>query len=153
MAVGDIAELTAFLQAFPQRIAEEALQLRAWVWELYPSANELIYDNYNALAIGWGLSDKLGDVFCGIAVYSHINFGFNRGNELRDERHLLKGDGKQYRYILHNNNFPYDYVKQLLQQAHDIALAGYIVKHGKEPSESGCTIVKSVSEKKRRPQL
>lgn len=40
-------DLLKFLEPFPDEIQETALWLRDFVWELYPKANELIYDNYN----------------------------------------------------------------------------------------------------------
>ena len=144
-------DLLKFLAVFPDNIKERALWLRDFVWDLYPGCNELIYDNYNALAFGWGLSDRLGDVFCGIAVYGKgINFGFNRGNELSDPEKKLLGNGNVYRYIKVNDQkcFPKKYIKQLLKEAHANALARF--KGGKEMHQ-GKTIVKSISAKKRRP--
>jgi hypothetical protein len=46
-------ELLKFLKPFPPSTLEITLRLREFVWDLYPESNELIYDNYNALAIGW----------------------------------------------------------------------------------------------------
>jgi len=34
--------------------------LREFVWDLYPDSNELIYDNYNAVAFGWTPTEKMG---------------------------------------------------------------------------------------------
>ena len=46
-------ELLDFLKPFPPSTLEIPLWLRDFIWDLYPATNELIYDNYNALAIGW----------------------------------------------------------------------------------------------------
>ena len=62
MAMNDDSDLTNFLAAFPVGSQEIALELRNWVWDLYPNCNELIYDNYNFLAFGWGPTDRMGDV-------------------------------------------------------------------------------------------
>lgn len=142
-------DLLRFLQPFPPELQERALWLRDFVWDLYPDSNELIYDGYNALAFGWGLSDRLGDVFCSIALYKSINFGFNRGHELSDPKKLLLGNGNVYRYIKvpDKKDFPVAYMKKLLREAHANALARY--KPGKV-LHKGETIVKSVSIKKRR---
>ena len=59
----DITDLKKFLTAYPAEVQELALWLRAFVWDLYPNANELIYDNYNALAFGWSPTDRLGHTF------------------------------------------------------------------------------------------
>ena len=53
-------DLLKFLKPFPGPIQETALWLREFVWDLYPQANELIYDNYNAVAFGWSPTDKVG---------------------------------------------------------------------------------------------
>ena len=64
MAKEDLTDLIKFLKPFAQEIQETALWLRDFVWTLYPHANELIYDNYNALAFGWSPTDKVGHTFC-----------------------------------------------------------------------------------------
>lgn len=151
MGKRDNEDLLKFLSVFPADIQERALWLRDFVWDLYPGCNELIYDSYNALALGWGLSDRLGDVFCSIAVYGGgVNFGFNRGSELCDNEHKLLGEGSIYRYIRvpDKKNFPKKYIKLLLAEAHANAEARY--KPGKK-TFTGETMVKSVSPNKRRP--
>lgn len=79
MAQEDINDLLRFLMPFPDGVKDLALWLREFVWDLYPGSNELIYDNYNALAIGWSTTDRLGDTFCSIAAYGkYVHFGFYR---------------------------------------------------------------------------
>ena len=143
-------DLLKYLTPFPEPVQETALWLREFVWDLYPDSNELIYDAYSALAFGWGLSDKLGDVFCNIAVYKTINFGFNRGHELNDPEHKLLGNGKVYRYIkvIDKKDFPVKYAKFLLEQAQVNALSRF---KQKEQTIKGQTIVKAIYDKKRRP--
>ena len=67
MSKRHITDLKAFLQPYPFSVQELALWLRDFVWDLYPESNELIYDNYSAVAFGWSLTDKLGHTFCSIA--------------------------------------------------------------------------------------
>lgn len=84
----------------------------------YPETNELIYDNYNTVAFGWSPTDKAGDAFCSIAVYSdHLNFGFNRGSEIPNVTKILLGDWSLYRYIRVRNkeDFPEEYMKHMLK--------------------------------------
>lgn len=145
-------DLMTFLEPFPESVRETALWLREFVWDLYPDSNELIYDNYNALAIGFSPSDRTGDAFCHIAVYSkHVNFGFNRGSEIADPEKKLLGIGSQVRHLKVNNKgkFPRAYVKRLLKEARQNSLAK--LKEGKQTLK-GATIVKSISPVKRRPQ-
>ena len=96
-------DLFKFLKPFPDEVKEIALWLREFVWDLYPNCNELIYDNYNALAFGWSPTDKVGHTFCSIAVGRsslNVHFGFYWGSQITDSKKILLGEGNQYRYIL-----------------------------------------------------
>jgi len=53
MSKNETKDLLKFLTAFDDGIKDTVLWLREFVWDQYPKANELIYDNYNALAFGW----------------------------------------------------------------------------------------------------
>jgi hypothetical protein len=148
-------DLLKFLKPFNKDITERALWLREFIWDLYPQANELIYDNYNALAVGWSPTDKVGHTFCSIAVgrtSNNLHFGFYWGSELSDPDKILLGEGNQYRYILvpDKNKFPKVFIKKLLKEAYANSLAK--VKDKKQIM-SGQTIVKSVSEKKREKKV
>jgi hypothetical protein len=145
-----VKDLLKFLKPFPKQVRENALWLREFAWDLYPDCNELIYDNYNAVAFGWSISDKLGDTFCSIAVgrTSHnVHFGFYWGSKIADPEKKLIGEGNQYRYILVPDikKFPKTYIKKLLKEAYAWSMAK--MKEGKPVK--GATIVKSVSAKKR----
>lgn len=151
MAQHDLDDLLKFLIPFPQQVRENALWLRDLMWDLYPDSNELIYDNYNALAFGFSSSDRAGDVFCSVAVYAkHINFGLYWGSKIPDPDKILIGDGSQYRYIKVTDlaTFPLDGMKKLLADAWDYSLAN--LKEGKQILK-GATITKAVAVKKRRP--
>src|SRR5277367_933216 len=146
-------DLLKFLKPFPEDVKERALWLREFVWDLYPDTNELIYDNYNAVAFGWSPTDKAGDVFCSIAVFSdHANLGFNRGVDIDDPGNMLLGDGSQYRYIKvkDKEDFPEWYMKQLLENAYQNSISR--MKPVKNPVR-GETIVKSISPVKKRPGM
>ena len=153
MSKEETKDLLKFLKAFPANVRETALWLREFVWDLYPDSNELIYDNYNALAYGWSPTDKVGHCFCNIAVgrsTHNIHFGFYWGAEIADPGKLLIGNGKQYRYLLVKNkaDFPKTYIKKLLKEAYANSLAkvkdkGQLCK--------GLTIMKSISGAKRTP--
>lgn len=145
-------DLLKFLKPFSDDIRERALWLREFVWDLYPNANELIYDNYNALAFGWSPTDRVGHTFCSVAVgrSSHnVHFGFYWGSELSDPRKVLIGEGNQYRYILvqSKHDFPKPYITKLIKEAYANSLAK--VKDQKQILH-GQTITKSISTKKRK---
>lgn len=151
MPVEQKKDLLKFLKAFPEECQKKALWLREFVWKLYPTANELIYDNYNALAFGWSPTDMVGHTFCSIAVgrTSHnVHFGFYWGSEIADPRKLLSGEGNQYRYLIVNdiNDFPKEYMEKLIKDAYDNSMSKV-----KDPKllRQGLTITKSVSPVKR----
>ena len=151
MSKDQTEDLIKFLALFDDSVKELVLWLREFVWDLYPKANELIYDNYNALAFGWSLTDKLGHTFCSIAVgrtTKNIHFGFYWGSEITDPDKILLGKGNQYRYILvpRKEDFPKTYIKKLIKEAYANSLAK--VKDKKQ-LQKGLTITKSASMKKR----
>jgi hypothetical protein len=152
MSKEQTTDLLKFLKPFGNEIQKRALWLREFVWDLYPDANELIYDNYNALAFGWSPTDRVGHTFCSVAIgrTSHnVHFGFYWGSELSDPKKMLLGEGNQYRYILvtDKDNFPKAYITKLVKEAHANSLAKVT---DKKQLRQGATIVKSISSKKRK---
>ncbi len=151
MSKEEVKDLLTFLKPFDKDIREIVLWLRKFVWDLYPKTNELIYDNYNALAFGWSPTDRVGHTFCSIAVgrtSKNIHFGFYWGSEIADPKKLLLGEGNQYRYFLVKSkaDFPQAYMKKLVKEAYLNSVGK--VKDPKQFME-GKTITKSVSDKKR----
>jgi hypothetical protein len=152
MSKKETKDLLRFLKPFEDDIQERVLWLRDFVWDLYPKTNELIYDNYNALAFGWSPTDRLGHTFCSVAVgrsSKNIHFGFYWGSQIADPEKILLGQGNQYRYILVKNkaDFPKTYIKKLLKEAYGNSLAK--VKDKKQLMQ-GRTITKSISPVKRK---
>ncbi len=144
-------DLLKFLKPFDDDLIGTVMWLREFAWDLCPTANELIYDNFNAVAFGWSLTEKVGHTICSIAIYrtnKNIHFGFYWGSELLDHDKILLGKGNQYRYILVTDikKFPKAYIEKLVNEAHINSLSK--VKDPKLLIE-GQTIVKSISFKKR----
>ncbi|MGZ8538022.1 MAG: hypothetical protein ACXWV9_07135 [Flavisolibacter sp.] len=153
MAREDLSDLLKFLSPFSFETQEIVLWLRDFVWHLYPKANELIYDNYNAVAFGWSPTGRLGHTFCSIAIgrsSNNIHFGFYWGNEIADPDKKLIGQGNQYRYLIvkTKKDFPKAYIKMLLKEAYTNSLSK--VKDKKQIIE-GKTITKSISSSKKKP--
>jgi hypothetical protein len=151
MSKDQTKDLLKFLKPFGYDIIDLVMWLRDFVWDLCPQTNELIYDNYNAVAFGWSPTDKLGHTICSIAVgrsSKNVHFGFYWGNEISDPDKILLGEGNQYRYILvtDKKKFPKAYIKKLVNDAYANSLLK--VKDQKQIVQ-GLTIVKSVSDKKR----
>ena len=144
-------DLLEFLKPFDDDITDLVMWLRDFAWDLCPKANELIYDNYNAVAFGWSPTDKVGHTICSIAVgrsSKNIHFGFYWGSEISDPDKILLGKGNQYRYILvtDKKKFPKTYIRKLVKEAYANSLSK--IKDQKQII-NGQTIVKSVSDNKR----
>jgi len=144
-------DLLKCLKPFGNEIIDLVMWLRDFGWDLCPQANELIYDNYNAVAFGWSPTDKVGHTICSIAVgrsSKNVHFGFYWGSELSDPDNILLGKGNQYRYILvtKKQDFPKAYIKKLVTEAYANSLSK--VKDQRQVIQ-GQTILKSISEKKR----
>jgi hypothetical protein len=151
MSKDQTKDLLKFLKPLGDDIIDLVMWLRDFAWDLCPQANELIYDNYNAVAFGWSPTDKVGHTICSIAVgrsSKNVHFGFYWGSELSDPDNILLGEGNQYRYILvtDKQKFPKAYIKKLVNEAYANCLSK--VKDQKQITH-GQTIVKSISEKKR----
>jgi hypothetical protein len=145
-------DLLKFLKPFDQNIHDIVLWLREFVWDLYPNTNELIYDNYNALAFGWSPTDRVGHTFCSIAVgrsSKNIHFGFYWGSEISDPKEMLLGQGNQYRYVLvkSKETFPKAYIKKLIKEAYANSL---LKVKDRNQLMQGATITKSISPAKRK---
>ena len=110
---------------------------------LFPKAVELVYDNYNALVIGYGPTERASDALCSIAIYPKwVTLFFLRGTEMSDPDGLLTGDGKIVRQVRLRDATDLDRpgVKRLIRQA--IAMADV-------PFTSRRLVIRSVSRKQR----
>lgn len=153
MAQSPPKELLKFLRPFDRGTRELALALRRVVLEEMAPCHENIYDAYNAVALGYGPTDRLSDGICHIAVYTkHVNLGFNRGALLDDPQGLLKGSGKWIRHITIKTlaDLVRPEIKAYLRRAR--ADAGLSPTRQRKESEV-VSVVKAVYPKKRRPGL
>jgi hypothetical protein len=66
----------------------------------FPTANELVWDNYNFFVIGYSPTDRPTDSIVSIAARANgVGLCFIHGARLPDPKKLLLGAGKQTRYI------------------------------------------------------
>ncbi len=146
-------ELSNFMQPYSIEIQQLAMQLRGFIVDLVPEANELIWDNYNAVALAYSKSEQLKDAFCHIAMYTnHINFGFNRGAQLTGHDVKLLGTGKLIRHIKVKRfkEFKTQEIAQLIKQA--VIISETRNKGLEKATNTPRSIVMSVSAKKIRPE-
>ena len=112
--------LTAFMSRYPPEIASLASAVLAKMRARLPGAVELVYDNYNALVVGFGPTERSADAVFSIALYPRwINLFFLRGATLPDPQRLLKGSGKAVRHIVINDPADLDApaVRELMERA------------------------------------
>src|SRR5579859_7096263 len=94
------AQIESFIAKFSDGVAADIRAARAEMRRRLPGAVEMVYDNYNALAIGYGATDRLADVVFSIAAFPKwVRLFFYRGAELDDPDGLLDGEGAQVRSL------------------------------------------------------
>jgi hypothetical protein len=65
-----------------------------------PTANELVYDNYNFFVIGYSSTERPSDCILSIAAGANgVGLSFYYGATLPDPHKLLLGSGTQNRFI------------------------------------------------------
>lgn len=85
-------QVDEFIEQLENPVQDIVSELRTLVFEAYPEMDE---------GFKW---DKPSYAKEGLVCYmqtakGHVNFGFYRGAELRDESNLLEGDGKKMRHV------------------------------------------------------
>jgi hypothetical protein len=94
------AELDSFIDKFTPEVAALTRALLDKMKARVPGATIMVYDNYNALAIGFGPSDKAGQaVFSVAAMPRWVTLCFTWGVRLPDPHGLLNGAGNQVRHV------------------------------------------------------
>jgi hypothetical protein len=93
-------QLASFLAKFTPEVAAQAEACLNVMRRRYPTASELVYDNFNALAIGFGPTEHASDAIFSIAVYPRwVSLFFLWGKGLPDPERRLSGGGNQVRHI------------------------------------------------------
>jgi hypothetical protein len=132
MTQDEIAEeLGPLLLGHPEEMRELALGGATRLGEILYPADLLIYDNYNAVAIGWSFTGKPGDVpVCLPIGTKRILLGFNKGALLDDPEKRLEGEGKIFRRITFSSLDVLDdpYVRGLIDQAVANAKRGRVLE-------------------------
>jgi len=94
------AQLDGFIDKFTPEVAALTRALMVKTKARIPGATIMVYDNYNALAIGFGPSDRAGQAVLSLAVMPRwVTLCFLRGVGLPDPHRLLNGSGSQVRHV------------------------------------------------------
>ena len=142
-------QLETFFDKYSVDIASEGRALLERLEARVPGATIMVYDNYNALAIGFAAEDRVSTVVLSIALYPKwINLFFMRGVELGDRHGLLKGEGSKVRHVprVTRASLDDDRIDALIDQA--LAIAQPPI----DPSLPGKLLIKSISARQRARQ-
>lgn len=138
--------LAGFIDKYNPLIGVLARAALAKMRTLLPGALELVYDNYNALAIGFGPNERASEAILSIALYPRwVSLFFLQGANLSDPHKMLKGSGRQVRHIVLENASDLD--KPAIQAF--IAQALRCAPRPLDPATPRRTIIKSISAKQR----
>jgi len=93
-------QLASFIEKFDSKNAALIRSVRKVLRTRLPTANELVYDNYNFFVIGYCSTERPSDCILSIAAGANgVGLSFYRGATLPDPHRLLLGSGSQNRFI------------------------------------------------------
>ncbi|MCE9521999.1 MAG: DUF1801 domain-containing protein [Alphaproteobacteria bacterium] len=139
-------QLDGFIAKFSPEVATATKKALAAMRKRLPGALELVYDNYNALAIAYGPTERTSEVIFSIAVYPRwVSLFFYYGAKLKDPKKILKGSGTQVRHIVLDTTarLANPDISALMDQA--LAQA----KVPLDPKQKSRIVIKSISAKQR----
>src|SRR5690349_11864925 len=142
------SDLNRFIARYSPDIAKLAREVLARMRRRLPAAHQLVYDNYNACAIGFSPTDRASDAIFSIALYpQRVSLFFLQAmkSNLQDPKRLLQGSGNLVRFIPLDSPTQIDSadVQRLMKQA----LAAAKVRLSN--TGKGRLIIKSVSARQR----
>ena len=129
-AVAPASQLAKLIAEYAPEVARAFTVVRRKMRGFVPRGYELVYENYNALAIGYGGGQKASDVIVSIVAYPRwITLFFFDGVNLRDPNSVLEGTGNRIRSIRLQspNDLDRPDIEQLISEAlapHAETLAG-----------------------------
>jgi hypothetical protein len=94
-------QLASFLAKYEPEVCALAEAILGEMRRMFPTAIELVYDNYNALAIGFAPSEKTSEGIFSIAVYPRwVSLFFLQAAGLPDPDRVLKGSGSVAKHVV-----------------------------------------------------
>jgi hypothetical protein len=139
-------ELDGFIDKFSPEVGALARKVLVKMRKRLPGAVELVYDNYNALAIGFGPTEHASEVIFSIALYPRwVSLFFFVGVDLPDPQKLLRGTGNRARHIVLEDPAALDKPAIRALMTHALKRAAKPLD-GKSPNR---IVIKSISAKQR----
>jgi hypothetical protein len=143
-------QIAGFIAKFDPKVARLIRSIRAAVRKRFPTAIELVYDNYNFFVMGFCTTERTSDCIVSLAANAKgVGLCFYWGATLPDPHKILLGSGNQTRFIRLES-------AATLARPEVEALLKAAVAQAKSPLPAtgrGYTIIKSISAKQRPRRL
>lgn len=137
-------QLDEFLSRYTPEIRALAEETLAAMRARVPGAVQIVYDNYNALVVGFGPSERASEAPFSIALYpKSVRLFFLRGVELPDPKQLLEGEGKVVRSIVVRS------AEDLQRPAVRALIKAALKLQPVDPNGDGRLVIRSISKKQR----
>jgi hypothetical protein len=139
-------QLDGFLQKYSPEMQKLGRAAFAHMRKRLPGATVMVYDNYNALAVGFGETGKVSKIPLSIALFPRwATLFFMMGSTLEDPGALLSGKGPKIRSVRLDGlaMLKSDPIDQLISAA--VMQANWKL----DPRAKGELVIKSVSPKQR----
>jgi hypothetical protein len=141
------SELAGFVAKFTPEMQHRIEACRDKMGTRFPTAVQMVYDNYNFLVIGFGPTSRPSDAIFSLAAHARgiILCFLQRGPELPDPTGILRGTGKKVRNVALPTVDVLDRpdVVALMEAALELASTAMDESAGPE------LLIKSISEKQR----
>jgi hypothetical protein len=139
-------QLDGLLDKYTPEIATMARACLRTMRARLPGAMQLVYDTYNALAIGFSPSEKPSEGIFSIVLYPrYVTLFFLQGAKMPDPKKLLQGSGNVVRHI--RLELATDLDKPAIRELMDVALTN--AKRKIDPDAPGRLIIRSIVRKQR----
>jgi hypothetical protein len=139
-------QLAAFIRKFSPVDQRLIRAIRTALCKRFPTANELVYDNYNFFVIGYSPTERPSDAIVSMAARANgVGLCFIHGARLPDPHKMLLGSGNQTRFIRLDS-------PQMLERPDVEALVAAAISQARVPLPAagrGKLIIRSVSAKQR----
>lgn len=90
--------LDGFIDRYSPGIRAPARAVLAKMRRRLPGAVQLVYDNYNALVVGFGPSERASEAIFSVVLYPRwVALAFLHGAKIPDPQRLLRGSGVRVR--------------------------------------------------------
>ncbi len=93
-------QLKSFIAKFDPAMGKSIRECRSAMRKRFPTANELVYDNYNFFVVGYCTTERPSHCVVSLAANAKgIGLSFYHGATLPDPHGMLQGSGSQNRFV------------------------------------------------------